>query len=100
MRGFEDLQIGLICGYRDLIKRGTLYFGTWVDVEGTYFDTAHFSDGLQSYPFKVGGCYLLLGRVEVDFSPPSLLLRWLRCLLFLPTPFVADEPSRIDYYPQ
>src|SRR5690606_33240433 len=23
-------------------KLGTMYFGTWVDVEGNYFDTAHF----------------------------------------------------------
>jgi DNA polymerase-3 subunit alpha len=23
-------------------KRGAMYFGTWIDAEGEYFDTAHF----------------------------------------------------------
>jgi hypothetical protein len=31
-----------------------------------FFDTAHFSD-TQKYPFQGGGCYLLLGTVEVDY---------------------------------
>jgi DNA polymerase-3 subunit alpha/error-prone DNA polymerase len=31
-----------------------MYFGTWIDAEGEFFDTAHFSDSLQKYPpFKV-----------------------------------------------
>src|SRR5690606_4626858 len=39
-------------------KRGAMYFGTWIDVNGGYFDTAHFPDCLERYPFKGGGCYL------------------------------------------
>jgi hypothetical protein len=31
-----------------------------IDAEGEFFDTAHFSDSLQKYPFQGGGCYLLL----------------------------------------
>jgi len=41
--------------------RGTMYFGTWIDEEGTYFDTTHFPDNLKQYPFLGGGCYLLMG---------------------------------------
>jgi DNA polymerase-3 subunit alpha/error-prone DNA polymerase len=33
-------------------SRGTMFFGTWVDHEGTYFDTTHFSDNLLQYPFQ------------------------------------------------
>jgi hypothetical protein len=29
-----------------------MYFGTWIDA-GEFFDTAHFSDSLQKYPFQV-----------------------------------------------
>ena len=32
-------------------KKVTMYFGTWIDVEGNYFDTAHFPDSLEKYPF-------------------------------------------------
>ena len=53
-------------------SRGLMYFGTWVDVKGNYFDTTHFPDNLQKYPFTGGGCYLLLGRVVVDYHFPSL----------------------------
>jgi DNA polymerase-3 subunit alpha/error-prone DNA polymerase len=35
-----------------------MYFGTWIDAEGE-FDTAHFADSLQKYPFRaeVAICY-------------------------------------------
>jgi hypothetical protein len=32
--------------------QGTMYFGTWIDAEGEFFDTAHFADSLQKYPFR------------------------------------------------
>ena len=33
-------------------KKGTMYFGTWIDHEGTYFDTAHFPDSLGTISFS------------------------------------------------
>lgn len=65
--------------------RGTMYFGTWIDAEGTYFDTAHFPDNLQHFPFQGGGCYLLLGIVEVDYHFPTITI-----LKMSKMPFVAD----------
>jgi len=47
-------------------------FGTWVDYEGSFFDTTHFSPSLASYPFRGSGCYLLLGKVVEDFGFPGL----------------------------
>lgn len=82
-------------------KRGTMYFGTWVDVEGTYFDTAHFPDCLQTYPFQGGGCYLLLGRVEVDFSFPTITITKMAKMPFIPDPrFAADEKRAFDVHRQ
>lgn len=51
-----------------------MFFGTWTDAQGVFFDTAHFADCLQKYPFQGGGCYLLLGTVEVDYHFPALTI--------------------------
>ncbi len=66
-------------------KRGEMYFGTWIDAEGEFFDTAHFPDSLQQYPFQGGGCYLLLGKVEVDFHFPTITV-----VKMAKMPFIAD----------
>ncbi len=66
-------------------KRGDMYFGTWIDAEGEFFDTAHFADCLQKYPFKGGGCYLLLGQVEVDYHFPTITISKMEKM-----PFIAD----------
>jgi DNA polymerase-3 subunit alpha/error-prone DNA polymerase len=46
-----------------------MYFGTWIDAEGEFFDTAHFSDSLQKYPFQGGGCYLWARSKWITTSP-------------------------------
>ncbi|AWG22423.1 DNA polymerase III subunit alpha [Flavobacterium faecale] len=71
--------------------RGTMFFGTWVDFEGTYFDTTHFPDNLQVYPFQGGGCYLLLGTVEVDYHFPTLTILKMAKLPFVPDPRYSDS---------
>lgn len=67
-------------------KLGTMYFGTWIDAKGDYFDTAHFPDSLQNYPFQGGGCYLLLGTVEVDFHFPTITIHKMAKMPFIPDP--------------
>lgn len=75
-------------------KKGTMYFGTWIDVEGTYFDTAHFPDSLTQYPFQGGGCYLLLGRVEVDYHFPTLTILKMAKMPFIPDPRFSNDKQR------
>lgn len=70
--------------------RGTMYFGTWIDHEGTYFDSTHFPDNLEHYPFQGGGCYLLLGTVEVDYHFPTLTILKMQRLPFVADPRYAD----------
>jgi DNA polymerase-3 subunit alpha/error-prone DNA polymerase len=70
--------------------RGTMFFGTWVDFKGTYFDTTHFPDNLQQYPFQGGGCYLLLGTVEVDYHFPTITILKMAKLPFVPDPRYSD----------
>lgn len=78
-------------------KRGTMFFGTWIDVEGNYFDTAHFPDCLEKYPFQGGGCYLLLGTVEVDFHFPTITVTKMAKIPFIPDPrYSHDEDKRYE----
>ncbi|NML56785.1 DNA polymerase III subunit alpha [Chryseobacterium cheonjiense] len=80
-------------------KRGTMFFGTWIDAEGEYFDTAHFPDNLSQYPFKGGGCYLLLGIVEVDFHFPTITILKMAKMPFIPDPrYTLDKDKAYDAY--
>ncbi|KAF2510257.1 DNA polymerase III subunit alpha [Flavobacterium zhairuonense] len=75
-------------------KKGTMYFGTWIDHEGTYFDTAHFPDSLEKYPFQGGGCYLLLGNVEVDYHFPTITITKMAKMPFIPDPRYMDAKDQ------
>lgn len=67
------------------IKSGVMYFGTWIDVNGDYFDSVHFPHSLQQYPFQGSGCYLLLGTIQIDYDVPTLHI-----LKMAKLPFIAD----------
>jgi DNA polymerase-3 subunit alpha/error-prone DNA polymerase len=76
-------------------KMGAMYFGTWIDANGEFFDTAHFTGSLKEYPFKGGGCYLLLGMVEVDYHFPTITISKMEKMPFIPDPRYreSDEES-------
>lgn len=75
-------------------KKGEMYFGTWVDVNGDFFDTAHFPDCLKNYPFQGGGCYLLMGTVEVDYHFPTITIQKMAKLPFIPDPRYSNSDKR------
>ncbi|WP_306565428.1 DNA polymerase III subunit alpha [Flavobacterium lindanitolerans] len=77
-------------------KRGEMFFGTWIDLDGNYFDTAHFSDCLKQYPFQGGGCYLLLGTVEVDYHFPTITIQKMAKMPFIPDPRYSHSDKRFD----
>lgn len=82
-------------------KKGTMYFGTWIDVNGDYFDTAHFPDSLEKYSFQGGGCYLLLGIVEVDFHFPTITVTKMAKMPFIPDPrYAYDKEMQYDIHKQ
>lgn len=49
-----------------------MWFGTFLDAEGNFFDTVHFPNSTPAYPFRGVGCYLILGKVVADFGFPSI----------------------------
>jgi len=72
-------------------KKDDMYFGTWIDSEGQYFDTAHFPDSLKRFPFKEGGIYLLLGTVEVDYHFPTITITKMAKM-----PLISDPRYSMD----
>lgn len=58
--------------YIKTVKNDWMNFGCFIDAEGSFFDTVHFSQSLKNYPFKGSGTYLMLGKVVEEFGFPSL----------------------------
>lgn len=54
------------------VKNTKMWFGTFIDSEGNFFDTTHFPNTTPIYPFRGKGCYLILGKVVIDFGVPSI----------------------------
>ena len=49
-----------------------MWFGTFIDASGDFFDTTHFASHTPHYPFRGAGCYLILGKVVVEYDSPSI----------------------------
>lgn len=47
-------------------------FGTFLDVEGDFFDTVHFPPSLAAYPLRDWGLYLIEGKVVEEFGCPAI----------------------------
>nr|WP_294933020.1 DNA polymerase III subunit alpha [uncultured Flavobacterium sp.] len=75
-------------------KMGAMFFGTWIDAEGEFFDTAHFTGSLKEYPFQGGGCYLLQGNVEVDYHFPTITVIKMAKMPFIPDPRYSNTSDR------
>ena len=66
-------------------NRKRMSFGTSLDHEGNFFDTVHFPPCLEKYPLQGKGCYLIQGKVTVDFDFPGIKVEKVAKL-----PFVKD----------
>jgi len=66
-------------------------FGTWIDVEGGYFDTTHFPKTLIKFPFRGLGCYLILGKVVEDFDFLGIDILKMERLPMVPDPRYSEE---------
>jgi hypothetical protein len=55
----------------------TMHFGTFLDCEGRVFDTVHFPNIAQQYPFRGRGFYEMRGKVVEDFGVPTIEVSWM-----------------------
>ncbi len=76
--------------YVRTVRGQIMQFGTFIDVEGEFFDTVHFPDSLQQYPFKGYGVYLILGKVVSEFGFPSIEVQKMAKMPIHPDPRYAD----------
>jgi len=53
-------------------------FGCFIDVNGDFFDTIHFTESYVQYPFQGAGVYLVEGKVVEDFGLASLEVKKMR----------------------
>jgi DNA-directed DNA polymerase III PolC len=65
------------------VNKKHMSFGTWLDKEGRFFDTTHFPPSLRRHPFRGKGCYLIIGKVVLDFGFPSIEVTKMERLAFV-----------------
>lgn len=63
--------------------------GTFADCTGAHFDTVHFPQSLQQWPYQGDGIYLLLGRITEEFGQPSLEVEKMARMPYKPNPKMA-----------
>lgn len=91
LHGKYVVMVGMLISIKDVpTARGHMNFGTWVDAKGAYFDSTHFPDVLTQFPFSGAGCYLLYGKVVVDFHFPSVEITQMRKLPMKVDPRYAE----------
>jgi DNA polymerase III alpha subunit len=54
------------------VKGELMYFGTWLDREGHFFDTTHFPAFVKLSPFRGKGIYRIEGKVAEEHGFPSI----------------------------
>lgn len=58
--------------YARTVKHEWMHFGTFIDVNGHFFDTVHFPKTVTNYPFRGDGLYLVKGKIMEEFGFPSM----------------------------
>ena len=78
------------------IQSGSMYFGTWIDSNGDYFDTVHFPNSIEKYPFTGSGCYLLLGKITTEYNVATLQIDKMAMLPYIADPRYQDNQKAIQ----
>lgn len=65
---------GYLVNYKSIRTKNhkNMAFGYFLDHEGEFFDTTHFPQNIERYPFRGKGVYFIEGRVVEEFSFPSI----------------------------
>jgi DNA-directed DNA polymerase III PolC len=61
-------------------------FGTFLDVEGEFFDVVNFPDSLKRHPYRGNGIYLLYGEITEEFGFPGMTVEKMARLPYRPDP--------------
>lgn len=66
-----------------------MWFGTFLDQQGNFFDTVHFPNSTPKRPYSGPGCYLILGKVVTDFGFTSIEVFKFEKLPMVPNPIMG-----------
>jgi DNA polymerase-3 subunit alpha len=61
-------------------------FGTFLDVEGAFFDVVNFPDTLKRYPYRGNGVYLLYGEITEEMGFPGMTVEKMVRMPYKPDP--------------
>ncbi|MBN4052155.1 DNA polymerase III subunit alpha [Sphingobacteriaceae bacterium AH-315-L07] len=67
-------------------KGDRMQFGTFVDLDGRFIDTVHFSITASRYPFRGPGCYSITGKVVEEFEFCSIEVIEMKRLPYIEDP--------------
>jgi DNA polymerase-3 subunit alpha len=88
--------VGYLIARKDVpTVKGHMNFGTWIDGDGAFFDTTHFPDILYRWPFKGPGCYLIQGKVVVEFGFPSIEVEKVDRLPMVDDPRYDEQRAKV-----
>lgn len=65
------------------IKGDSMAFGTFLDVNGYFFDTTHFPTVFSQFPFTGKGCYKIEGKIVEEFGFPSIEVTGMKKLVYM-----------------
>jgi DNA polymerase-3 subunit alpha len=68
-------------------------FCTFTDLDGNYFDTAHFPQVVDKYPIHGRGVYACYGKVSEEFGHYGLDIVWSKKMPLKPDPRSPEEPT-------
>ena len=98
-KNLEKLKDKMVCieGYLVTVKKtGTsngkaMYFGAFLDLDGDFLDTVHFSPVAERFPFRGKGIYRLTGKVSVELDCVSIVITSMERLAIIEDPRYADS---------
>jgi len=91
LRHFEGRTVRMVgdfvCDKYVRTKNGkVMKFGTFLDVDGDFFDTVHFPPSLAKWPLYGNGLYLIMGKVVLDFGYPAIEVERIERMPLQPDP--------------
>lgn len=80
MMGARVCIYGYMVTYKPIRTRNgkNMAFGYFIDHEGEFFDTTHFPQIIEQYPFRGKGIYYMEGKVIEEFGFPSIEITAMR----------------------
>lgn len=72
------------------VNKKLMYFGTFLDQKGYFFDTTHFPKVAKEYRFKGRGVYAITGKVVEEFGFYSIEVSKMRKMAVIPDPRYND----------